>query len=334
MHFLNTYRINFTFGPHLDLETICSFKHNFSLLGILNCRAYNHDYSSSYFSSIRVKDVEAYSSFLSVNIYLRNEIPLLNTRVRKSNNYYMSSFKFFCAGVGTNYFTYPVMLVSNNVNSLNRVLIGKSYLSKTLMKLKNRFVVFYKQDYFYLFSKFFKLFFSPAFIKIDNSLSDLMLSHLGLKNQFFVKHGYEANCFYSIGLDTSLEYSPLIYQGHHGNNVTVDSLIIMPVPVFSEKSSHFLNLEGLTQKSHAAVSHDKLVRKDWEIFMALIEFNSLLNLNSIKPDYITSIFYNYSIKLPNFFPFWVENTNYFGPNVTIGGFLKNSLFSIRILNYY
>lgn len=68
--------------------------------------------------------------------------------------------------------------------------------------------------------------------------------------------------------------------------------------------------------------------------MALAEFNSLLNLNSTKPDYITSILYNYSIKLPNFFPFWVENTNYFSPNTIINGFLKNSLFSIRILNYY
>lgn len=231
-------------------------------MGILNCRTYNYDYSSSYFSSIRVKDVEVYSSFLSINVYLRNEIPLLNTRVRKSSNYYMSSFKFFCAGGGTNYFTYPVKLVSNNISSFSRILMGKSYLSKTLMKLKNRFVVFYKQDYFYLFSKFFKLFFNPAFIKIDNSLSDLMLSHLGLKNQLFIKNSCEARYFYSIGLDINFDCSPLIYQGHHGSSATVDSLIIMPVPVFSEKSSHFLNLEGLTQKSHAAISHDKLVRKD------------------------------------------------------------------------
>ncbi len=70
------------------------------------------------------------------------------------------------------------------------------------------------------------------------------------------------NYFYSVGFDLDMEYYPLVYQGHHGNSMTSSSVIVMPTAIFTEKSSNFLNLEGLVQKANAAVSPDKLVRKD------------------------------------------------------------------------
>lgn len=259
LYLLNKYRISTLFGPFLDIDTVYSFKEVFSSLGVLSNRSLYNDYSVSYFSSVRVRDVESYSAFLSVNSYLRNEIPLLNTRVRKSSNYYMSSFKFFGVGVGTNYFTYPVKLISNNSRGLSTVLSGKSYVSKVLIKLKNRFIVFYKSHSVYFFNKFFKLLFNPLFIKIDSSISELALAHVGLGTTFSIDKN---SLIYSIGFNTNFEYTPLIYQGHHGNSTTSNSLIVLPVTVFSEKSSHYLNLEGLVQKSHVAVSHDKLIKKD------------------------------------------------------------------------
>lgn len=87
------------------------------------------------------------------------------------------------------------------------------------------------------------------------------------------------------------EYYPLIYQGHHGNSMTSFSAIVMPTAIFTEKSSNFLNLEGLIQKANAAVSADKLVKKDWEIFKALVDFASLLAFNKI------SLFFNYVSQL-------------------------------------
>lgn len=269
---MNKYRFASVFGPHLDLETISLFKSTFSSFGLLSSFSYLSDYSSSYFSPVRVKDIETYSSFLSVNSYLRNEIPLLNSRVRKSNNYYMSSFKFFVAGVGANYFTYPVRVISNNMCSLNRVLMGKSYISKLLISLRTKMVVFCSQEFIGSFNLIFNSVFNPLVIKINSSITELNACHLGLNNF----NNLTSLPIYSVGFDTNIDYKPMIYQGHHGNSSTSEALIVMPTAVFSEKSSTYLNLEGLLQKSHAAVSHDKLVKKDWEIFKALKEFGYLV----------------------------------------------------------
>lgn len=331
LYFFNKYRVNVLFGPFLDIETIYSLKEVFSSLGTLLNRSSYSDYSSFYFSSVRVKDLESYSTFLSVNSYLRNEIPLLNTRVRKSNNYYMSSFRFFGVGVGANYFTYPVKLISNNSRGLSVILSGKNYFSKVLIKLKNRFVVFYKPYSIYFFNKFFKLLFNPLFVRIDNSVSELASSHLGLSTNLPLNKN---SLVYSIGLDTGFNYAPLIYQGHHGSSVTSNSLIALPVTVFSEKSSHYLNLEGLVQKSHSAVSHDKLVKKDWEIFRALGDFSALLIRDFYKMDY------NYvqdiinTNKAPLGLPNWINEVIFQAHDLELNKFFKNYLFSIKILNYY
>lgn len=331
MYFLNKFRISTVFGPFLDVEAVYGFKEAFSFLGVLSSRSLYNDYSASYFSSVRVKDVESYSTFFSVNSYLRNEIPLLNSRVRKSSNYYMSSFRFFGVGVGTSYFTYPVKLISNNSKSLSAVLSGKSYISKILIKLKTRFVVFYKFYSAWFFNKFFKLLFNPLFIKIDNSTSELALAHVGLSTNFYT---YRNSLTYSVGFNTDFEYTPLIYQGHHGNSVTSNSLIVLPTAVFSEKSSHYLNLEGLIQKSHAAVSHDKLIKKDWEIFKALKDYNAMLvyDFYKIEYSYVQDIIStsNMSSNLPS----WISEVGFKANGSELNRFFKNYLFSIKILNYY
>lgn len=301
LRILNKVKLGVVFGPHLDLETINSFKRSFSIFGILSSYSPYHDYSSSYFSPIRVKDIETYSTFLSINSYLRNEIPLLNTRVRKSNNFYMSSFKFFGVGVGYSYFTYPIKLISNNTSSLYRVLNGKSYISKLLSSSERGLVVFHKFMSSHFFTKTFKLTLKPLLIKIDNSVSTLISAHLGLVDSNFVS---ASSPVYSVGFDTNLNYSPLVYQGHHGNSSMSTSLVVMPSTVFSEKNSNFLNLEGIMQKSHTAVSADLLVRKDEEIFKALIEFSLLLdvgiNYSAFKKFYsFISLEPTFSFNLPN-----------------------------------
>lgn len=333
-YFLNGYSFNVAFGPNLDLETISSFKDSFSSWGFLRIRSYLNDYSSSYFSAIRVKDLEAFSTFFSLGVYLRNEVPLLNTRVRKSSNFYMSSFKFFCVGVGVNYFTYPVKLISNNSNSVFKVFNGKHYVSKNLSKIKGRSVIFYKQLQFNCFKKSLS-FFDPIFVRIDNTLTDLGLSHFGIKNpSMIVEKNLKSDYIYSVGFNTHLNYKPLIYQGHHGNAFTSLSLLVMPTSLFSEKSSTYLNLEGLVQKAHSAISQDKLVRKDWEIFTALSEFNFLMGLGLTKSKFIYNFILKYSFYFYKDVPFWVSNTVYFDNSLCLVNFFRNCLFSVTVLNYY
>lgn len=133
-------------------------------------------------------------------------------------------------------------------------------------------VVFCSQEFIGSFNLIFNSIFNPLVIKINSSITELNACHLGLNNF----NNLTSLPIYSVGFDTNIDYKPMIYQGHHGNSSTSEALIVMPTAVFSEKSSTYLNLEGLLQKSHAAVSHDKLVKKDWEIFKALKEFGYLV----------------------------------------------------------
>lgn len=329
LRLLNSLQLQIVFGPHLDLETVNSAKQIFSTFGLLKAYSPYSDYSSCYISSIRVKDVETYSNFLSVNSYLRNEIPLLNSRVRKSNNFYMSNFKFFGVGVGSNYFTYPVKLISNNTNSLLNLLKGKSYTSKLFVSIKNNLVVFYRLGLTSYFNKTFKSLINPLFIKIDNSVSNLISAHLSLDT---VKSNTLYYSSYSIGSNLDIVYSPTIYQGHHGLSYTSTSYVIMPSTVFSEKTSNFLNLEGVMQKAHAAISSEPLVKKDEDIFKALNEFSIILNL---KPAFKNLYaFVNLDLPFNLGFPYWVNNTSYFTNNQKNLNLLRNHMFSLKVLNYY
>lgn len=267
-------------GPHLDLGVVSSLKSSLSIFGLLRYNFAYSDYSSYYFSPIRVKEIETYSTFLSVNSYLRNEIPLLNSRVRKSYNFFMSNFRFFGVGVGSSYFTYPVRLISNNTNSLFNLLNGKSYISKMFLSSTLNLVIFYKFNLTFYFNKFFKAMFNPLTIKIDDSVTSLISAHLGFNNDY---SDYVFSPVFSIGLNTDINYFSTIYQGHHGAYNTLSSYVVMPTALFCEKGANFLNLEGILQKSHAAISPDALIKKDDEIFKALNELNSLLGLT---PSYL------------------------------------------------
>lgn len=306
-------------------------KRGFSLLGLL--RSYSSfDYSALYFSEIRVKDVELYSSFVSLNSYLRNEVPLLNTRVRKSYNYYMSEFRFFGIGVGSNYFTYPVRVISNNTFTLRKILGGKHFISRLFMSLKTRLVLFYKSPFYYFFSGSFRSRFNPAFVSLERSVSSLSANHVGVSHSLTCLSTF----IYSVGLGLESSYTPTLYQGHHGNINTSGSLIVMPTALFAEKSSNYLNLEGLLQKSHMAVSADKLVKKDWEIFVALVEFQALFFDQCSKFSYLDSVFYKTEIFAFNALclPFWVENNSYYYLDLNGFKFYRNYLFSLEVLNYY
>ena len=327
IYYFNKYKFGMLIGPHHDLETIFNYKNCFLTLGLLNSFSNFDDYSSSYLASVRVKEIETYSLFLSINSYLRNEIPLLNSRVRKSNNYFMSYFKFFGVGVGSNYFTYPVKLVANNTASLNNFLKGKFYFCKHLIYKKHKMVVFHSYNSLNFFNTKFKYFFKPVFIKVSPSLSNLALAHLGLR---VAKNFDFSEKVYSVGLGFGCK--PLIYQGHHGSAFTTDSAVVMPTAIFSEKTSNYLNLEGLVQKAYAAVTPSKFVKKDGEIFRALLDLSSILKLNSYN-----LVFFNYKNQYTNHLPIWLNSVEYYNDffNVSHISFLgKNYLFSINVLNYY
>ncbi|TPX42089.1 hypothetical protein SeLEV6574_g05767 [Synchytrium endobioticum] len=63
----------------------------------------------------------------------------------------------------------------------------------------------------------------------------------------------------------------VVYQGHHGDNGALYADVILPGSAYTEKSTTYVNTEGRTQTTRAAVPAPAGARDDWKIIRALSE---------------------------------------------------------------
>lgn len=63
----------------------------------------------------------------------------------------------------------------------------------------------------------------------------------------------------------------VVYQGHHGDTGAHYADVILPGVAYTEKSGTYVNTEGRTQVSRAAVAGPGASREDWKIIRALSE---------------------------------------------------------------
>ncbi|TGZ83804.1 NADH-quinone oxidoreductase [Ascodesmis nigricans] len=64
----------------------------------------------------------------------------------------------------------------------------------------------------------------------------------------------------------------VIYQGHHGDVGAQFADVILPGAAYTEKSATYINTEGRTQMTRAAVGLPGVAREDWKIIRAASEF--------------------------------------------------------------
>ncbi|OLL25857.1 NADH-ubiquinone oxidoreductase subunit, mitochondrial [Neolecta irregularis DAH-3] len=72
----------------------------------------------------------------------------------------------------------------------------------------------------------------------------------------------------------------VIYQGHHGDNGAQYADVILPGSAYTEKSCTYVNSEGRSQITRAAVSPPGVARNDWSIIRAASEY---LNKTAAHP---------------------------------------------------
>ncbi|KAJ1975538.1 ndufs1 NADH-ubiquinone oxidoreductase subunit [Dimargaris verticillata] len=63
----------------------------------------------------------------------------------------------------------------------------------------------------------------------------------------------------------------VVYQGHHGDVGAHYADVILPGAAYTEKTSTFVNTEGRTQMTRAAVNPPMSAREDWKVIRALSE---------------------------------------------------------------
>ncbi|CAH6718428.1 putative NADH-ubiquinone oxidoreductase 78 kDa subunit, mitochondrial [[Candida] jaroonii] len=64
----------------------------------------------------------------------------------------------------------------------------------------------------------------------------------------------------------------VIYQGHHGDLGASFADVILPGSAYTEKAATFVNTEGRSQTTRAAVNPPGVAREDWKIIRAISEY--------------------------------------------------------------
>lgn len=64
----------------------------------------------------------------------------------------------------------------------------------------------------------------------------------------------------------------VIYQGHHGDTGAQLADVVLPGAAYTEKNGTYVNTEGRTQMTRAAVALPGAAREDWKIIRAMSEF--------------------------------------------------------------
>lgn len=289
-------------GPFIDLESSLSLRGFFFSFGCNNINYYEntthvlYDFRAFYFLGKTLKFFENINNVLLLGTNPRLEVPLLNTRMRK--NFLLCPFaKFYSLGLALDNSSYPVKNIGNSFNSLLKFLEGKLNINFYIFLNEFLNLNFFnlnvlKKTYFLVGSSILNRLDVKAclggFLNLFTNLN-INLNHLNLISKFLGRlsafevgslPGIKSVCNYNLfkknnflflcGVDYDLvklrkfEFNNfIVYQGSFYISNFISYLnLILPVCVFTEKFSSFLNLEGRLRFTQKAISPFKFVFLD------------------------------------------------------------------------
>ncbi len=285
-------------GDLTDMETLYIVKEFFEKTiksPNLDCRTdhifVDNTSKSNYIFNPTINGIEESDLVLMIGANPRYEATILNSRIRKSflnNNLQVFSY----GNVGD--LTYPYKILSNDTAEILALINGDSEMSKKLISAKKP-IIMLGQSFFKLKSAqilFEKL---KNFLKSNGKINDEWNSIGVISNHSSTVGSYDLDIVNSDGNNNStlnkiknnkidmlflfgqddLVFSKkneyVVYIGTHGDRGAEISDLILPGAAYTEKESHYTNLEGKLQKTYKASFPPGDALVDWEIINKLSE---------------------------------------------------------------
>jgi len=282
------YIIHVYCGPFLSIASILSIKSFFYATGLYNIQYSNYSYNFLDFRSYfllndSIIQMDCKTNILFVGLNCRLESPILNAKFRKS---YLDNEDFTCysLGLALHHTTYPILNLGNSINSIYHFIEGR--LSSILYMIDDFFAPNFSLNNLNLnifigssiLRRFDNIFIIKIFYKflLDRGIN---LSNLHIVNAKpgvisyneagLISHNniYSSNflvlpkLIFYCGLDA---YTPL--NGKNNCIITISSHlsdkksnIILPIPVYTEEDSYYINLEGSYEKAQQLFNHLKIL---------------------------------------------------------------------------
>lgn len=316
-------------GEFLDLETLYLIR-KFSYLNgsnyFIGSTSANVDSSITYSLNVNVNDLEKADFCLLVDLNLRIQSPILNSKIRrlvvKSNlpvyligyhsnfNYYakhissssstllnmLEGSHWLSAKVSKSFSLYPLILVGEGIAKSNIIspILSTLSLHTNLIRVGwNGFGIIPSNSSFF-------------------SIQEIGFSNNHTQNSFLTNRPVEWLYNYDSTSDTTSSLK--VYQGHHGDISATLSNVVLPSTSFIEKNSLYGNILGMAQKTKKVLFSVGDSRDDWKIINALIEIlgfstlriansSSLFSLISKISPFVLYKRLNSSVALANSYPF-------------------------------
>ncbi|KAJ3073277.1 hypothetical protein HDU98_001895 [Podochytrium sp. JEL0797] len=283
-------------GQMADAESLVALKDLFNKHGSENVRLESSaiapvglsDFRASYVVNSALNGVEEADVILLIGTNPRHEAAILNTRIRKA---YLQGTDIGLVGQAPT-LNYEFEHVGTDPSAVAALIGGSSPFAKKLASAKKPLIL--------VGSNILERNDSSAILSSVAELSDKLktTSEPGWKSYSFLQRaashtaaldlGYtvagdnnaSAKFMYLLNADHFAEDAIpknafVVYQGHHGDHGAMYADVILPGAAYTEKSATFVNTEGRTQVTRAAVPPPAAAREDWKIIRALSEVSGV-----------------------------------------------------------
>ncbi|KAJ1651142.1 ndufs1 NADH-ubiquinone oxidoreductase subunit [Dispira simplex] len=303
LHSTDPTRIQAVAGGLADVESMVALKDLFNHLNSENLTVdsprntkipvHGVDVRANYLLNSTLSGVESADWLLLVGTNPRHEGPILNTRLRKA--YLYNGLNVGVVGPQTD-LTYEYTHLGDQINAIDALFDKNNAFMEKLKDAKRPMIIVGSAitdipngEYIYrrvaeLVTKH-----QGQFIQADGwngyNVFHRTASRAGAYDIGFVPNGQSTfnttpQLMYLLGAD---DISPaaipkdafVIYQGHHGDVGAHYADIILPGAAYTEKSTTYVNVEGRTQMTRAAVNPPGAARDDWKIIRALSEVTGI-----------------------------------------------------------
>ncbi|KAH6587249.1 hypothetical protein BASA50_001382 [Batrachochytrium salamandrivorans] len=280
-------------GQFADAESLVALKDfvnqrnsdNLQLEGPATDLAGITDVRSNYVLNSSINGIESADALLLVGTNPRHEAPIINTRIRKA--YLHNGLDIGLVGPESQ-LNYEFSNVAESISQLESALAGNSDFVKKFKSCKRPMIIvgssiLERADAAASLAKLSSLALSLG-EKADPDWKIFNVLHRAASNVAALDIGYEATprpttaskFVYLLGADdVSTSRVPkdafVVYHGHHGDSGAYLADVILPGAAYTEKSATYVNTEGRTQVTRAAVPPPAGTREDWTIIRALSE---------------------------------------------------------------
>lgn len=282
-------------GEHTDCETIVAAKDLLNRFNSDNFEIRNHDtlkispdFRASYLMNSRIVGVEDADVLLLVGTDLKQEAPVLNSRVLKATR--KNKLKVYSIGTPSDQtFDYNHLGVSAKI--VEQIASGSHPFAETLKKAKLPMIIaganaLERVDGEAILSNLKKIATTTNVINKAEAWNGFNVLHKDISRVGALDIGIipsppeqikKSKFILILGADNNLRVSDIptdafvVYIGSHGDEGAYYADVILPGAAFVEKDATYVNTEGRVQLVKRVVAPPGKGREDWTIIRALSE---------------------------------------------------------------